>query len=84
MKDLKSKYRKLEVRVFAEIREQILKSKDYSTHIVGKCIKVNVFGYTELTLVNDQFTFLDSDGNHYSYFNGDCDLEDLIDILNNI
>ena len=81
-KDLKLQYRDLEQRVLANLRYKISISKEYSKHVTTKCIKVTVFDYTELANINDQLTFLDANGLHYSLWNGDSNLEDLIDILN--
>lgn len=64
-----------------ELRNKVENSKQTSKHIDEKSINVNVFDYTELTIVNDRLTFLDSNGQHYSLF-ADCNLEDLIDVLN--
>jgi len=52
-----------------------------STHILGKAIEVNIFDYVELTIVDGKLTFLDNNGQHYSLY-ADCDLTDLIDLLN--
>lgn len=82
MKNLKKQYRDLQMRVFAELRDKINGSNVYSEHTNEKCIKVNVFDYTELAIINDELTFLDDKGLYYSIWNGDCTLEDLIDILN--
>ena len=82
MANLKRQYRDLEMRVLAELRDEINNSRVYSKHFNGKCIKVNIFDYTELAIIHDSLTFLDDRGYHYSIFNGDCNLEDLIDILN--
>lgn len=55
-----------------------------SKHIVGvPCIEVNVFDYTELVIWDNDLTFLSSDGLQFSLF-ADCDIEDLIDIINEI
>ena len=64
-----------------ELRDKVENSKQTSKHIAEKAITVNVFDYTELTIINDKLTFLDNSGQHYSLF-ADCNLEDLIDILN--
>ena len=83
MKNLKRGYRDLETRVLSELRDKVNNSNIHSKHITQeKCIEVNVFDYTELVIVDDQFIFLDDKGCHYSLWNGDCNLEDLIDILN--
>lgn len=81
MSELKKKYRDLEQRVLRELRTKVEKSKYKSKHLDSKAIKVNVFDYTELAIVNDRLTFVDNNGSHYSLF-GDCTLEDLIDIIN--
>lgn len=81
MENFKKQYRDLEQRIMRELREKVESSKQTSKHIDEKSINVNVFDYTELTIVNDRLTFLDSNGQHYSLF-ADCNLEDLIDILN--
>ena len=83
MKTLKKQYRDLEMRVLSELRDKINNSDIYSDHVQEKCIKVNVFDYTELSIINDRLMFLDDKGSHYDIFNGDCDLEDFIDILSN-
>ena len=81
MEMFKKEYRDLEMRVLANLRYKISVSKEYSKSVSNsKCLKVNVFGYTELAIINDQLTFLDSQGLQYSIW-ADCTLEDLIDIL---
>ncbi len=80
--NLKLQYRDLEQRVFAILRNKISESKEDSKHLDVKCIKVNVFNYTELAIINDQLIFLDKNGMQYSYWNSDCNLEDLIDLIN--
>lgn len=81
MESFKKQYRDLEQRTMRELRDKVENSEHISKHLNEKSIKVNVFDYTELTIVNDRLTFLDSNGQHYSLF-ADCNLEDLIDILN--
>ncbi len=80
MKNFKKQYRELETQVFAELRSLIDKSEYLSKHTSEKAIKVNVFDFTELTIVNDKLTFLCDSGLHYSVFT-DVTLEDLIDII---
>ena len=80
-KTLSEKYNKLEYQVMCELRKRIEKSKINSEFVSEKCIKVNVFDYVELAIINDRLTFLDSDGYHYNIYT-ECSLEDLIDILN--
>jgi uncharacterized protein with ATP-grasp and redox domains len=81
MENYKRKYRDLEMRVLRELRNKVENSKHISKHLSEKSIIVNVFDYTELTLVNDRLTFLDKNGLHHSLF-ADCNLEDLINLLN--
>ena len=81
--DFKKEYRDLEMKVKRALREAINNSSYESKHISTKAVKVNVFNYIELVIVNDKLTFLDSDGLHYSLFI-ECYLEDLIDILDSI
>ena len=81
MENFIKQYRDLELRIMRELRNKVESSKQTSKHLDEKSINVNVFDYTELTVVNDRLTFLDSNGHHYSLF-ADCSLEDLIDILN--
>lgn len=81
MENLKKQYRDLEQRIIFELRSKIENSNYISKHCNEKAIKVNVFDYTELLIINDHLTFLDRNGMHYSLF-ADCTLEDLIDILN--
>jgi len=82
MENFKKQYRDLEQRIICELRNKVDGSIYNSKHLDEKAIKVNVFGYTELTIVNDRLTFISNNGMHYSLF-ADCNLEDLIDILNN-
>jgi len=81
MENLKLQYRDLEQKVLTNLRERVNASKEQSKHIDNKCIKVNIYNYTELAIINDHLTFLDENGLHYSLWS-ECDLEDLIDILN--
>lgn len=80
-KSLIKKHDALEQEVYNELRKRIAKSKYESKHIDGKVLKVNIFGYTELAVINDRLTFLDDGGLHYSIDNGDCTLLDLIELL---
>ena len=81
MENFKKQYRDLETKVMRQLRDKIEASNYTSKHIYGKSIKVNVFDYTELAVINDRITFMDDNGLHYSLF-ADASLEDLIDILN--
>lgn len=77
--NFKKEYRDLEMKVLASLRGRIQQSKQQSKHMSGKAIKVDVNGYQELVIVNDNLTFIDSRGLHYSVFT--VPLEELIDIL---
>ena len=81
MSTLKKEYQDLEMKVLRQLREKIERSKIKSKYVGEKAIKVNVFDYTELTIINDRLTFIDSRGLQYSVF-ADAGLEDLIDIIN--
>jgi hypothetical protein len=80
----KKTLRDLETQVLSALRDEINKSKVVSKHMDTPVIPVNIFGYTELAIINDRHTFMDEKGYHYDIWNGDCSLEDLIDILNNL
>lgn len=81
---IRGKFTKLEGEVLDLLMSLISNSNIVSKHIVGTpCIKVNVFDYTELILLDDKLTFLDNDGYQYSLYS-ECSLEDLIDIIESI
>lgn len=82
MANFKKQYRDLEQKVIRELRNKVENSELTSSHVQEKSIKVNVSGYTELTIIHDRLTFLDSNGQHYNW--NACSLEDLIDILNEV
>ena len=73
-------YNKLWRDVISELTNLVNKSKVKSKHCDCKAIKVNIYDYTELGIINDKLTFFDKDGLQYSLFS-DCDIEDLIDII---
>jgi len=78
---LKKQYRDLETSVMFNLRESINNSKTYSKFIAEqKCIKVNIFDYNELVMINGALSFLDSNGYGHPIFT-DCTLEDLIDLV---
>jgi len=83
MENFKKEFRDLEMKVMRSLRDTIEKSSSESKHMNTKAIKVNVFDYTELCIVDDRLTFLDDYGLHYSIY-AEASLEDLIDILNSI
>ncbi len=81
MENFKKKYRDLEQRVFNSLKNKIEKSDYISKHTGHKALQVNLYDYTELAVINDNLTFMDDYGYQYSLWNGDTNLEDLIDIL---
>lgn len=81
MSNFKKRYRDLEIEVLSSLRDRIESSNMKSSFSDSKAIEVNLFDYIELTLVNNVLCFIDSRGHHYSLFNEDNTLEDLIDIL---
>lgn len=81
--ELEKAFKRLEKEVHDTLRSEILKSNRTSKFSILKVIKVDVFDYTELAIINDKLTFLDGDGYHYDLYS-DCSLEDLIDILTKI
>ena len=78
---LRNEYRNLEMKVLSQLRDKINSSTKQSKFVQEKAIKVDVFGYYEMVIINDTLTFLDDSGYHYSIF-CEATLEDLIDILN--
>ena len=65
--------------LMSAIAESDITSKTHSNQV----IKVNVFGYTELGVINGELTFLDDNGYQYGIYT-DGSLEDLLDILNQL
>ena len=79
-----AEYDYLVKRITDRLSYLISNSNVVSKHIVGvPCIEVNVFDYTELVIWDNNLTFLSSDGLQYSLF-ADCEIEDLIDIINEV
>ena len=80
MKNLKIQYDLLEKKVIETLLNAVYQSEYTSKHINEKAIKVELFDYTELTVVNNELVFLDNGGYQYTMY-AECSLEDLIDIL---
>ena len=78
--ELKIRFDELEHDVLQALRVFITESKIVSEHLDTPVIKVNVFDYTELALIHNDLTFMDSNGYQYGLYT-ECDLEDLIDII---
>ena len=83
MKNLNLQYKYLKTDILSALRDKINNSDIESAHSKGKCIKVNIFDYTEMVIIKDCLMFLDDEGRDYHLYNGDCSIEDFIDILNN-
>jgi len=83
MSTLRNQHKDLEVKVFAILLGKINLSSLESKHVQTKCIKVNVYDYTEMIIINDELVFLDNNGYHYSIY-AECSLEDLIDIIEDL
>jgi len=68
----------------SDIREALIseigKSDIVSDTHPNQVIKVNVFDYTELGVVNGKLCFLDKNGYQFDLLS-DCTFDDLIDIL---
>ena len=80
---LQETYKTLEREVNLLLKFVIINSNLKSKYVDTNCIKVNIFNYTELALINDRLTFLDENGLHYDLY-VECSLKDLIDILSKI
>lgn len=66
MDNFKKLYRDLEMKVRFELRVKVENSEYISKHTGASTIQVNVFDYTELTIIDDALVFLDKHGNDYS------------------
>lgn len=80
---LSKRYDDLEAEVMEALREEVLKSNVQSKYINDNVLKVNVFDYQELAIINGELTFISEGGHHYGIY-CECSLEDLIDILNKL
>jgi hypothetical protein len=78
--EIKNSYDVLEAEVIEALQTEIQNSKTISKHMDTKVIKVNVFDYKELAVINNRLMFMDDDGYQYDIYT-ECSLEDLIDIL---
>ncbi len=80
---LRDKFDELEEEVKWSLESEIEHRGTESKSVNTKCIKVNVFDYTELAIIHGELTFLDDSGLQYGLYT-ECSLEDLIDILTKI
>lgn len=71
----------LELDIHNELKRLVGISKKYSESTVTQIIPVDIYGYTELAVIDDELIFLDRNGLHYSINNSDVSLHDLIDII---
>jgi hypothetical protein len=78
--ELTEQYLALEEKVKQALISAIAESDVTSKTHQNQVIPVNVFGYTELGVINGELTFLDDNGYQYGLYT-DGSLEDLIDIL---
>ena len=81
--DFTIRHDELEADVLNTLRTLVEESQIESETVSTPCIKVNVFDYTELVILHDDLTFIDSSGLQYGLYT-ECSLEDLIDILRKI
>jgi hypothetical protein len=79
-KTILNKLNQLEDQIKNELVKLINKSNNISKYHNNKSIKVNIFGYTELTIIDGDLYF--TDGKHIYTLFADCDLYDLIQIIN--
>ena len=82
-KEYKIRHNELERDILNFLRTLIEESTITSKTRQVNCIKVNVFGYTELVILHDDLTFIGEDNEEYGIYS-DCCLEDLIDIISQI
>lgn len=80
--ELKRQYNSLADEIISMLKDEVNASGEYSKHSNTKCIKVKLFNYTELVIVDYDLAFLDSEGYRYDVWDN-CKLEDLMGILNN-
>lgn len=76
MSTLKKQYRDLETRVYRELRKQV-------SITPTKSIKVNLYDYEKIALIDDRLVFVDDKGYHHDLYS-EASLEDLIDILSEL
>lgn len=80
---LQETYKTLEREVNLLLKLVITNSNLKSKHVDSNCIKVDVYDYTELVIIDTELVFLNDRGYHYHLYS-ECSLEDLIDILSKI
>lgn len=80
---IRKKYRDLEMKVLANLRDLIESSPVESKFVNARVIKVELHSYKEMAIINDKHTFIDSSGQHHDLFS-DCTLDDLIDIISGV
>ena len=80
---IRKNYRDLEMKVLANLRDLIESSPIESETVNARVIKVELYDYKEMAIINDKHTFIDSSGQHHNIFS-DCTLDDLIDIISDV
>jgi len=78
--ELIEQHDELESKIEEALVDKIQQSNLMSPHYSSKAIKVNIFNYKWLSIINSQLTFLDSQGYQYSLY-ADATMLDLIELL---
>jgi hypothetical protein len=80
MKNLRKRYRDLEMEIHSELRQLVNKSEYYSRHIDMRAIKLPpTNSFDEVTIVYDSLVLINDNGQHYTL--NHLSLEELIDII---
>lgn len=82
--DLTDRYNEVENEIIAMLEKEVNASFIESENHKVPCLKISLFDYTELLILNGRLQFADSDGLLYNLFNDDVRNDDLLDILNQI
>lgn len=81
MSSFKKRYRDLEMEVLRSLRDEVESSNFKSSFSDSKAIKIDLFGYSEIALINDLLFVFNKEGYRTMLLNSGITLEDLIDIL---
>jgi len=77
------RFEQLQSEIEDTLRTLISKSNWQHPDYDRPAIKVNVFGYTALTIINDKLIFLDGNGYQYS-LDAESQITDLLDIIKSL
>ena len=77
------RFEQLQSEIEETLRRLISESNYQHPDYDQPAIKVNVFDYIALVVMNERLTFLDKDGYQYSLYN-ECQLTDLLDIIKSL